>query len=92
MNHTDDTPPWRALSAGLAWVAITYALERGGPYLVPAALWSIANDAKVVVSTHTKALQGQLLASDLPVLTQAGLAVRGPGYQPQRSRTWTQRP
>jgi ATP-dependent DNA helicase DinG len=45
-------------------------------YLVPAALWAIANDAKVVVSTHTKALQGQLLASDLPVLAKAGLKVR----------------
>jgi ATP-dependent DNA helicase DinG len=42
-------------------------------YLVPAALWALANSQKVVISTHTKALQGQLLASDLPMLTKAGL-------------------
>lgn len=45
-------------------------------YLVPAALWAMANDSKVVVSTHTKALQSQLLSDDLPVLTRGGLAVK----------------
>lgn len=45
-------------------------------YLVPAALWAIANDGKVVVSTFTRALQSQLLRDDLPVLTRAGIEVR----------------
>lgn len=45
-------------------------------YLVPAALWAIANDSKVVVSTFTRALQAQLLQDDLPVLTRAGVEVR----------------
>ncbi len=45
-------------------------------YLVPAALWALANDGKVIVSTHTRALQAQLLHSDLPLLHRAGLAVR----------------
>lgn len=43
-------------------------------YLVPAALWATANQAKVAVSTYTRALQGQLLASDLPLLAAGGLA------------------
>jgi ATP-dependent DNA helicase DinG len=41
-------------------------------YLVPAALWALANDAKVVISTHTKALQSQLLGTDLVLLGRAG--------------------
>ena len=45
-------------------------------YLVPAALWAILNDRKVVVSTYTRALQGQLSASDIPLLGQTGLPVR----------------
>lgn len=45
-------------------------------YLAPAALWAQANDAMVVVSTFTKALQMQLLASDLPLLRAGGLDVR----------------
>lgn len=45
-------------------------------YLVPAALWAVANDTKVVVSTFTKALQAQLVASDLPMLGRGGIAVR----------------
>ncbi len=45
-------------------------------YLVPAALWAIANDRKVVVSTYTRSLQAQLMTSDLPLLSRAGLPVR----------------
>ena len=45
-------------------------------YLAPAALWALANESKVVVSTHTRALQAQLLHSDLPLLEQAGMPVR----------------
>lgn len=42
-------------------------------YLVPAAMWASANDARVAVSTHTRALQLQLLRSDLPALRKVGL-------------------
>ena len=45
-------------------------------YLVPAALWAVANESKVVVSTYTKALQAQLVASDIPLLGRAGIEVR----------------
>lgn len=45
-------------------------------YLVPSALWAIHNDARVAVSTYTIALQGQLMQSDLPLLSRAGLEVR----------------
>lgn len=37
-------------------------------YLVPAVLWAVANDAKVVVSTYTRTLQAQLAGDDLPAL------------------------
>lgn len=45
-------------------------------YLVPAALWALANESKVVVSTFTKSLQGQLVASDLPLLAAGGIEVK----------------
>jgi len=45
-------------------------------YLVPAALWARANEAKVVVATHTLTLQGQLASSDLPLLPKAGLPLK----------------
>jgi ATP-dependent DNA helicase DinG len=46
-------------------------------YLVPAILWSRANQQRVVISTHTINLQEQLVQKDLPLLTQrAGLAAR----------------
>ncbi len=45
-------------------------------YLVPAALWAVANDGKVVISTYTKALQAQLEAKDLPLLAELGLDLR----------------
>ncbi len=68
---------------------VAMALDRGEPllceagtgtgkslaYLAPAALWALANESKVIVSTHTRALQGQLLHSDLPLLAKAGLPV-----------------
>ncbi|OGR62656.1 MAG: hypothetical protein A2X31_02480 [Elusimicrobia bacterium GWB2_63_22] len=37
-------------------------------YLIPAALWAARNQKKVVVATHTKALQAQLVKKDLPVV------------------------
>ena len=45
-------------------------------YLVPAALWARANEAKVALATFTITLQAQLSGSDLPVLDRAGLGVR----------------
>ena len=42
-------------------------------YLVPSVLWAQANESKVAVSTFTRNLQGQLLASDLPLMRRAGL-------------------
>jgi ATP-dependent DNA helicase DinG len=43
-------------------------------YLVPAISWSLRNQARVVVATHTINLQEQLIKKDLPFLTaQAGL-------------------
>lgn len=45
-------------------------------YLVPAALWALANDGRVMVSTYTRTLQAQLVASDLPLLLAGGLQVK----------------
>jgi DNA polymerase-3 subunit epsilon/ATP-dependent DNA helicase DinG len=46
-------------------------------YLLPAALWALANDARVVVATNTINLQEQLLDKDLPqtaaLLVEMGL-------------------
>lgn len=39
-------------------------------YLVPAALWSLANDLPVVVSTNTKNLQDQIFRKDLPLVAK----------------------
>lgn len=63
---------------------VAVALSEGGPvvleagtgtgkslaYLVPAALWALANDKKVVVSTYTRTLQAQLVSDDLPLLAR----------------------
>lgn len=40
-------------------------------YLVPAALWAVQNNARVVISTNTINLQDQLVKKDLPDLCQA---------------------
>lgn len=49
-------------------------------YLVPAAVWAITNEKRVLVSTYTKALQEQLVRKDLPAvaaaLSEAGLPLR----------------
>ncbi len=39
-------------------------------YLVPAVLWAVQNDRRVVVSTYTRTLQAQLATDDLPVLAR----------------------
>ncbi len=40
-------------------------------YLLPAALWAGHMGEPVLIATHTKALQDQLLAKDIPLLRQA---------------------
>ncbi len=40
-------------------------------YLIPAALWAMKNNARVVVSTNTINLQDQLINKDIPDLTKA---------------------
>ncbi len=40
-------------------------------YLIPAALWALQNDCRVVVSTNTINLQDQLINKDIPDLRQA---------------------
>ena len=39
-------------------------------YLIPATLWAIANNKKVVISTYTKTLQQQILKYDIPFLRE----------------------
>ena len=40
-------------------------------YLLPAALWAVRNARRVLVSTHTRALQEQLINGDLPTVAKA---------------------
>ena len=37
-------------------------------YLIPFIFWSVKNNKKVIISTHTKTLQEQLIKKDLPFL------------------------
>lgn len=39
-------------------------------YLLPAALWAVRHNTRVLVSTHTRALQEQLMNGDLPVVAR----------------------
>ncbi|MDE2510582.1 MAG: hypothetical protein KGL74_05625, partial [Elusimicrobia bacterium] len=84
-------PGWepRAPQAEMAQ-AVATALEREGclvveagtgvgkslGYLIPAALWAVRNAGRVLVSTHTRALQEQLINGDLPVVAKV-LAEKG---------------
>lgn len=46
-------------------------------YLIPAALWAMKNNARVVISTNTINLQDQLIKKDIPDLTKAlGIELR----------------
>ncbi|MBN2188783.1 MAG: 3'-5' exoribonuclease, partial [Chitinispirillaceae bacterium] len=46
-------------------------------YLVPAALWALANRTRVVVASRTRNLQDQLMSRDLPLVA----AFAGPGFR-----------
>jgi len=46
-------------------------------YLLPAAMYALANNKRVVVSTNTIALQEQLVGKDVPILVKALSAVEG---------------
>jgi len=39
-------------------------------YLIPASLWAVRGARRVIVSTHTRALQEQLIHGDLPVVAR----------------------
>jgi len=46
-------------------------------YLIPAILWAVKNNKKVVISTYTKTLQQQILNHDIPLLQeQLGVSFR----------------
>jgi ATP-dependent DNA helicase DinG len=46
-------------------------------YLIPAILWAVENNKKVVISTYTKTLQHQILNHDIPFLRdKLGIAFR----------------
>ncbi len=40
-------------------------------YLLPAAHWALATQQRVVIATHTKSLQDQLIGRDIPLLERA---------------------
>lgn len=75
----------KAVEAGLK-AGGTHLIEAGTgvgkslAYLVPAAIWAINNDKRVIVSTHTKALQEQLIQKELPFAKEL-LAARGLGLR-----------
>ena len=48
-------------------------------YLLPAALYALSNDARVVISTNTINLQEQLITKDVPVAARALAAMGAPG-------------
>ncbi len=66
-------------------------------YLVPAILWALANEERVVVSTNTINLQEQLIRKDLPFLARAtglefrAVLVKGRGNYLCRRRAETAR-
>lgn len=72
--------PQQAMARGVADALNTqslYIAEAGTgtgkslAYLIPAALWALANNSRVIVSTRTRNLQDQLTANDLPIVKSA---------------------
>lgn len=59
----------RALNEGLhLLLEAGTGIGKSMAYLVPAALWSTANDRRVLIATNTITLQEQLLQNDIPLL------------------------
>lgn len=56
---------------GLLMVEAGTGVGKSLAYLAPAILWARENGKPVLVSTHTRNLQDQLLAQELPLLQQA---------------------
>jgi ATP-dependent DNA helicase DinG len=50
-------------------------------YLVPLILWAVANNKKILVATHTKALQQQLVERDMPFLRDLFLRRMGTEFR-----------
>jgi ATP-dependent DNA helicase DinG len=55
-------------SNGLAAIQAGTGTGKSMAYLIPSALWAMENESRVVVSTHTIALQEQLVGKDIPLL------------------------
>jgi ATP-dependent DNA helicase DinG len=78
---------WRRLwrtplkSNTIFWSKPAPAPAKSYAYLVPLILWAIANNKKVVVATHTKALQQQLVERDLPFLRDLFLRRMGTEFR-----------
>jgi ATP-dependent DNA helicase DinG len=50
-------------------------------YLVPGLAWALENETRLLVSTHTKALQSQLIEHELPLLAGAAAFSRSFRYE-----------
>ncbi|MBI4062013.1 MAG: DEAD/DEAH box helicase [Elusimicrobia bacterium] len=63
---------WRSLENGSDLVVEAgTGVGKSLAYLLPAALWAAAGERRVIVSTHTRALQEQLLNHELPTAARA---------------------
>ncbi|MEK7388927.1 MAG: ATP-dependent DNA helicase [Elusimicrobiota bacterium] len=72
---------WRSLETGSdVIIEAGTGVGKSLAYLLPAALWAVTHDRRVIVSTHTRALQEQLLQHELPTaalaLGELGLSLR----------------
>lgn len=56
---------------GIAIIEAATGTGKSIAYLLPAIAWSIKNEEKVLISTHTINLQEQLIEKDLPLLKDA---------------------
>lgn len=50
-------------------------------YLIPGVAWALEHESRLLVSTHTKALQSQLMVHELPLLADAGVFGRRFQYE-----------
>ncbi len=67
---------WQSLERGVDLVVEAgTGVGKSLAYLLPAALWAATHDRRVIVSTHTRALQEQLLNHELPAAARAMAAL-----------------